>query len=224
MTKEDYFSELFRVLNKHGIETGIAERGRLPVMLDGRSAFRVEAGGILSYALEDARNPKADELYHQVAPIAAEVHEYMSAMENSARLYADSLDDEFKLLANVNGVVLAGRQMENDYGYKFVTWQWTYERTGLTLGHYYVDDYAAAKQDFAIRSGLIEKDKLFTPEQLTAIYRCVDGALEGAINNLTFDEKKELKDIKGQIADIIPDLDQRIDNIERTSESMQQSM
>ena len=32
-------------------------------------------------------------------------------------------------------------------------------------------DYHILKQDFAIRSGLIQKEQLFTPEQMTEIYR-----------------------------------------------------
>ena len=33
-----------------------------------------------------------------------------------------------------------------------------------------MENYAGAKQDFAIRSGLIQKERLFTPEQMTEIY------------------------------------------------------
>jgi hypothetical protein len=224
MNHENYFSELSRVLRKEGIETGIAEKDRFPVLMNGRPVFQVEAGGVLSLTPDDVGKPDIYELYHQVAPIAAEVHEYMTVMDNSARLYADSLDDEFKLLANYNGVVLAGRQMEKDNGYKFVTWQWNHDRTGVTLGHNFIDDYAAAKQEFAIRSGLILKDKLFTPEQLTSIYSCIDGILEGTLENYTFEEEKELQAIRDKIVDIVPDLDERIANVEQENKFLHQSM
>ena len=38
--------------------------------------------------------------------------------------------------------------MESKRGAQFTTWQWTYDHDGLTLGHYFGNDYAAAKQDF----------------------------------------------------------------------------
>ena len=40
-------------------------------------------------------------------------------------------------------------------GNQFVTWIWDYDRTGVSHGHYYEDDFQSAKQDFAVRSGLI---------------------------------------------------------------------
>jgi len=54
--------------------------------------------------------------------------------------------------------------MESSHGVQFATWQWTYDKDGLTLGHYYGNDYSTAKQDFAIRAGLIPAEKLFTSE------------------------------------------------------------
>lgn len=224
MKDEDYFKELTRILRKNGIETGCAENNRLSVLKDGESAFRVEPGGFLALAPGDIGRTDADDLYHQVAPIAAEVHEYMTVMNNASRLVAASLDEEYKLLADFNGIVLAGRRMGKDYGCKFVTWQWDYNRTGVTLGHYYIDNYAAAKQDFAIRSGLLQKEKLFTPEQLTAMYRNLDLVQENATDNFTYEEEKEIQNIKEKIEDIVPNLHERIARIEQTKESMQQTM
>lgn len=224
MNYEIYFSELSRVLSKKGIKTGSLENGRLIVLKGGNPAFRVESGGFISFAHSNLGKPGAEELYHQVASIATEVHEYMTVMDNASRLFADSLDDEFKLLANFNGVILAGRQMEQDKSYKFVTWQWNQDRSGVTLGHNFIDDYAAAKQDFAIRSGLILRDKLFAPEQLTAIYTCIDGVLEGTHKNYTFEEEKEIQVIRDKIANILPDLDQRIAKIEQENKPLHQSM
>ena len=34
-------------------------------------------------------------------------------------------------------------------------------------------------RDFAIRSGLIQKERLFTPEQMTEIYRCCADSVDG---------------------------------------------
>ena len=41
-----------------------------------------------------------------------------------------------------------------------------------------MDKYADAKQDFAVRAGLIEKQRLFTNEQLIDIYESVNDTFE----------------------------------------------
>jgi len=47
------------------------------------------------------------------------------------------------------------------------------DRQGVTLGHYYGDDYAGAKQDFAVvRAGLISENKLFTEECIIPMTYC----------------------------------------------------
>ncbi|PKM71853.1 MAG: hypothetical protein CVU91_11910 [Firmicutes bacterium HGW-Firmicutes-16] len=42
--------------------------------------------------------------------------------------------------------------------------------------------YEAAKKDFAVRSGLIQKRQLFSAEQLTEIYRCASNELDNNFN------------------------------------------
>jgi|SRR5450759_5254839 len=71
----------------------------------------------------DLRTPEANELYHKTAPIAEMVREYMTAIEKAPLLKARALDEDFRLLAEFNGIVLADRETEKNYGYKFVTWQ-----------------------------------------------------------------------------------------------------
>ena len=60
-----------------------------------------------------------------------------------------------------------------EYGFEFVTWDRTYDGNAVYHGNYY-KDYDAAKENFAIRSELIDKDKLFSVEELKSIHQCVD--------------------------------------------------
>ena len=93
----------------------------------------------------------------------------MTAMEAAPQLKASGLDGDYRILADFGGTVLAGTPSK--YGVQFVTWDWDYDRTGVVHGHYFMENYDAAKQDFATRSGLIQKEQLFSPEQLTEIFR-----------------------------------------------------
>ena len=56
--------------------------------------------------------------------------EYMRQMEAAPFLKANGLSGEFKLLADFNGSVLAGQ--ETSHGVQMVTWDWAYNKTGVT--------------------------------------------------------------------------------------------
>ena len=104
----------------------------------------------------------------------------MTLIEQAPDLKADGLGENYKHLAEFNGAVLAGHPSR--YGVEFVTWEWSYGRTGLWQGHYYdpgsgPNGYLSAKQDFCVRSGLIDQHRLFTNEQLAEVYRCVSETL-----------------------------------------------
>lgn len=71
------------------------------------------------------------------------------------------------------------------------------------LGHYFEDHYAAAKEDFAIRSWLIEKEK-FLIEQMKEIHRCVSGYLASGMK-LFQSCQKPLESVISQIEEVIPD-------------------
>ena len=44
---------------------------------------------------------------------------------------------------------------------EFVTWEWVQNHTALWQGHYYGDNYAAAKQDFVTRAGFFPEERIF---------------------------------------------------------------
>lgn len=117
------------------------------------------------------------------------------------------------MLADFNDIVLAG--IQSKYGVQFVTWDWSLDHKGVCHGHYYTGlyssgNYDAAKRDFAVRSGLIQKDQLFTPEQMTEIYRCCADSVDGDFFELTGEQKKMIRSVQQQIEECVPDLDKRI--------------
>ena len=133
---------------------------------------RESTGETAHFALELYRNEDIDEperiaAKDKVYEIVRTTAEYMRQMEMAPFLKADGLEDGYKVLADFNGTVLAG--VQSKHGVHFVTWDWAYGHTGVCHGHYFMENYAGAKQDFAIRSGLIQKERLFTPEQMTEI-------------------------------------------------------
>ena len=204
-----YFSELSRRLREKGIETSLADAQKLDILLRGRPVLFVSSGSDI-FLLPAGSQNEASDLYHQVAVVADEVYEYVEAMQGTPILHASGLNEEFHLLADFGGAVLAGRERENGQGYQFVTWTWDYDRRGVSHGHYYEGDFRSAKQDFAGRSGLISTAQLFSPEQLTELYRATDFLLEEG----PAPEEKHLRAIqeaRTKIEYVVPDLQDRLE-------------
>ena len=149
-----FFEELSRCLRKKEIESANYEDKRLEVFLHGQPVLFVSPANDVFLLPAGSKNEEASELYHQVAVAADEVYSYVEAMQNAPLLHASGLHEDFRLLADFGGAVLAGQERENGQGYQFVTWIWDYDRTGVSHGHYYEDNFQSAKQDFAVRSGL----------------------------------------------------------------------
>ncbi len=96
----------------------------------------------------------------------------------------------------------------------FATWRRDYEGTGVLSGEYYLDGYADAKMDFAIRSCLIEKQRLFSDTQLLDIYQSVNDTFDAGYD-LTQTDQKNLLGIQMQIEDLLPDVRERIASLQQ---------
>ena len=84
-----------------------------------------------------------------------------------------------------------------------MTWEWDFDREGVHHGHYFQDDYEAAKRDFTVRSGLVQKDALFEPEQLAEIYRALRLVREQD-ESLSFGRDRELAELMEQVGGLLP--------------------
>ena len=90
------------------------------------------------------------------------VGEYAALMQTAPPLIVSSLSAPYRLLAEFNCIVLGG--MRTEFGTQFATW--AHRGDGLLFGHYCDNDYGAAKQDFVIRAGLVEKECVFSDNHL----------------------------------------------------------
>ncbi len=89
-----------------------------------------------------------------------------------------------------------------------------------------MENYDGAKQDFATRSGLIQKEQLFSPEQMAEIYRCCADSVDGDFFELTGEQEKMIRSVQQQIEECVPDLDERVRQQEDAQEraSQEQTM
>lgn len=201
-----YFAELARRLREDGISTGESASGCLTILLHGRAVIIVGKDSDVFLTPEGSGNQEASELYHPIKILAAVVKEYTSAIERAPLLQARALDEPFRLLADFNGVVLAAYEMERNRGYKFATWDWDYDRKGVNQGDYFINDYEAAKKSFAIRTGLLQKERQFTDTQLAALYLTSAYFLEEGFELKGPEQMEALTSARKQIEDAVLDL------------------
>lgn len=205
-----YFTELAHRLQAARITTGHPERNQLTVLLNDQPVLFVSSESDVFLLPAGSNPPEASELYHKVAQTAEEVYAYVEAIQTAPLLHASGLSEKFHLLADFGGAVLAGRELGNGWGYQFVTWIWDHDRTGVSHGHYYEEDFQGAKQDFAVRSGLISKAQLFLPEELTQLYRATDYLLDEGPEPED-GQLKALQTSRTKIEYTVPDLVERLE-------------
>ena len=206
-----FFPELARRLKREGISTGPVEKGCLPVLADGQAAVLVMSHGTVAFNADVERGPEADIVYDLTFALSREVREYTEAMASAPPLVAEGLHEGFRVLADFNGIVLAGQELEDDWGYKFATWRRTPDRKAVGSGDYFDGGYyyEAAKLDFACRAGLVDEHRQFTDDQLVELYRCVRETLEGEYP-LTRERRELLERAAVQIENSVNDLDERV--------------
>lgn len=170
MANTPYLQELKRRLTKQGYTTAEEPDGSLAIGDDSGQLCRINAKGQLLYPPQENDTQERIDSRWRTCDEAEYVAEYVSAVENSPPLRIEGLAEQYKKLCDFGDYVLAGKARPNG-GYEFVTWQYSYQKTGVTIGHYFEDDYRGAKEDFALRCGLIAEEKRFDDEQLTEIYR-----------------------------------------------------
>ena len=208
-----YFKELGINLRHEGFTVGQETDGLLPVELDGRHLCFAAGDGRVRYREEDIANDSRRTALDRVTTVARTTSEYMSQMETAPQLAASGLEGDYRVLADFNDIVLAGHPTQ--YGHQFVTWERVQDRTALHQGDYYgpgagADSYTAAKRDFAVRSGLVPGDAIFSPEQLTEVYRSIHETLDSGYP-ITDERQKCLESAAEQIERSVPDLAARVE-------------
>ncbi len=198
-----YFEEITRRIAPEGLKAEEAD-GMLAVTLNGRRLCRISTADTLFYPPDYKDIPDTEDAYNLVSDVSYSTHEYVSAMEKAPPLKAMDLSGDYRLLCDFNGHVLAGTELSHNMGYQFVTWQYTYDRKGVVIGNYFMNDYEGAKEDFALRTDLVPKEKLFNNEQYHALYAALYFCRNND-SNLTFEQDKALEKIQHQIEKAAPD-------------------
>ena len=188
-------------LRQNGFTVEPIEDHHLPVCWEKGRLCRITGKGSVLYRQECVDSVRAQDALQTVIDTAKMTTEYMAILETATLLKAGGLTGDYRVLADFGDAVLAGHPTER--GVQFVTWEWDFDRKGVHHGHYFQDDYEAAKRDFTVRSGLVPKDALFEPEQLAEIYRALAFVREQD-ESLSFGRDQELAELMDQVSGLLP--------------------
>ena len=214
MTKETYFEEL-----SYALRRPVEEDGLLPVEWNGRILCQVTESGAVRYDPTWVDTSRAKAALALVTEAAGTIMKYMKLLETAPPLKAESLADGYRVLAEFNGTVLAGKKTL--LGAQFVTWAWDYDRRGVSNGHYYMEDYQTAKEDFTFRSGLMAREQVFDRERLEELRQAAQGFLCGE-GPASYRQEFRCQRILDQIRYQLPEPKQN--QIQKEGPSIEQSM
>ena len=196
-----YLEEVCISLHRAGFETKPPEDCQLPILWNDAPLCRITGKGSVLYHQENVDSIRAQDVLQSVIDTAKMTSEYMVILEYAPRLKASGLTGDYRILADFGDAVLAGHPTER--GVQFVTWEWDFDRKGVHHGHYFQEDYDAAKRDFTVRGNLVQKDALFEPEQLAEIY-CALRFVREQDETLSFGRDQELAELMKQVGGLLP--------------------
>ena len=200
-TQLRYLEETATRLRQNGFTVEPVRDHHLPVCWEKGRLCRVSGKGSVLYRQENVDSIRAQDALQSVIDTAKMTSEYMAILETAPRLKATDLTGDYRILADFGDAVLAGHPTER--GVQFVTWEWDFDRKGVHPGHYFQDDYDAAKRDFTVRGRLVQKDALFEPEQLAEIYRALAFVREQD-ESLSFGRDQELAELMDDVGGLLP--------------------
>ena len=203
--KERFLREVEQQLLRKELDAKLLEDVLIHIRWKEKPLCSVDRDGIVRFRPADITGPEVDRQLRTVIQTAGHVKEYMRIFERAPALKAVGLEDTYKVLADFGDAVLAGQLGKK--GARFVTWEWDFDRQGVHAGHYFMENYEAAKKDFAVRAGLVERQRLFSDEQLVVIRNACEFALE-ADATLSYAEEKQLHSVQEQIERLLPQQEQ----------------
>ena len=196
-----FLEETANQLRQNGFTVEPIEDHHLPVSIEKGRLCRISGKGSVLYRQENVDNIRAQDALQTVIDTVKMTSEYMAILETAPRLKASGLHGDYRVLADFGDAVLAAHPTER--GVQFVTWEWDFDRKGVHHGHYFQDDYDAAKRDFTVRGGLVQKGALFEPEQLAEIYRALKFVREQDVT-LSCGRDQELAELMEQVDGLLP--------------------
>ena len=145
------------------------------------------------------------------------VREYVGLYEHAPQMKAADVSD-YRQLSVFGDTVLAATYSEKN-GFMFCTWKQNADGDSVFWGDY-SPNYEYVKEAFAVRSGLVSKDRLFSENESAYLCRCVDFT-KGNCETLTYEQERQLDKLQEKLTDAYPFLEAEPPTFEQVSPPQQ---
>lgn len=198
-------------------DTKMDGNGWLEVSSDGIPLCRVKYNG---NCIVNDNKFLSDEYLGKITDVQNElltVKEYIALYEHAPQMKADGVSD-YRQLASFGDTVLAATYSEKN-GFMFCTWKQNADGDSVFWGDY-SPNYEYVKEAFAVRSGLVNKYRLFSEKESVDLYRCVDFA-KANCETLTYEQERQLDKLQEKLTDGYPSLEAEPPTFEQTAAPQQ---
>ena len=198
-------------------DTKMDGNGWLEVSSDGIPLCRVKYNG---NCIVNDNKFLSDEYLGKITDVQNElltVKEYIALYEHAPQIKADGVSDHRQLAAFGDAVLAATYSEKNDF--MFCTWKQNADGDSVFWEDYSPND-EYVKEAFAVRSGLVNKYRLFSEKESADLYRCLDFAKVNG-ETLTYEQERQLDKLQEKLTDGYPSLEAEPPTFEQVSPPQQ---
>ena len=209
-----YQQELLRKLSKYGCTGQYNEEcKRLEISYSGIPLCSQDKDGFLQYHGDKTVTDNWKAALANMKEQTAKIREYETALSMGIPDVS-----EYRRMAEYGNIVLAGMYSEQ-HGFMFTTWRQSADKSSVAHGDY-TPDFDYVKEAFITRSGLLDKNKLFTEDEAANLCRCI-GYTQNNCENLTYEQEWELKSLEEKLQYGYPQLKEDPPSFEQTDTTQQ---
>ena len=183
-----YQEEMMRKLPSLGCTGTLDEdTGSLTIRYNGVYLGRQLVDGTLLYTEDKVTAQNFGDTFTAISDEAYRIREYVSLYERSPKMTAPDVS-QYRKFSEYGDTVLAGAY--GSHGFMFCTWKQARNGTYVTQGDY-SPNFEYAKESFITRSQLMDKNRMFSEEEASLLYRCIAFARDNC-ESLTYEQDQQL--------------------------------
>ena len=198
-----YQEEMQRKAQHYGCLTDYDEADQLLLISHkGVHLTSVNPEGFMYYNNKDLTDPESREVFSHLVDDAEVVREYVGLYVSAPQMQPKDVQN-YRKFSEYGDVVFAGMYSEK-HGFMFCSWRQSDGGKYLAHGDY-SPDYLSSKENYAVRAGLIVKDKIFTQAEAEELFKCAAFARDNC-DSLTYEQDRGLMELMEKLQDAYPSL------------------
>lgn len=208
-----YQQELLRKLSKYECAGRYDETSeQLDISYDGILLCSQDEDGFIQYHGDKTVTDDWKAALENMKEQAAKIREYVQMYETAPSMGIPDVS-EYRRIAEYGDTVLAGMYSEQ-HGFMFTTWHQSADKSSVAHGEY-TPDFDSAKESFITRSGLLDRNRLFSEDEAANLCRCI-GYTQDNCESLTYEQERELKSLDEKLRYGYPKLEDEPLSFEQT--------